>query len=425
MEANQLLDLVKRYNENREYITNEETAKMALVVPFIRLLGYDPNIPKEVRLEYAAEFTQGDGKRLQDRMDFAIFDQTGSKPLMVIETKPLGTDLMAKSQQLARYIAQMADLHFGIITDGCHYLFFGDLENPNQMDREPFFSFSLEDTKTDWSKVAKFLSKFSRESFNAETLVTDAENSRYRQAMIDRLSAALRDPAGNEGFMRWLTEEVYKGKRTGAVMTRLGEVAKEAIEPALLRVMGDDFLEKLKERIQRLRETGETTGETAANVVKPDSAKPFEEAKGNAAEDKQRMAIETTQEELDFFGLIRDICVKGGATPEEILYRDTTAYFNISYRKPTKWFLRFFSNAKRKSIVTWVPAEEAKQLVSGFTIEEAPVAFGISRVYIESIAQAWALKSLVLRSLELSKASKDEVPNETAAPPKEVPPASA
>jgi hypothetical protein len=66
--------------------------------------------------------------------------------------------------------------------------------------------------------------------------------------------------------------------------------------------------------------------------------------------------------------------------------------------------------------ITWVPAEEAKQLVSGFTIEEAPVAFGISRVYIESIAQAWA---------ELSKASKDEVPNETAAPPKEVPPASA
>ncbi|MBU0756085.1 MAG: type I restriction enzyme HsdR N-terminal domain-containing protein, partial [Planctomycetes bacterium] len=181
MDANQLLDLVKRYRENKGFITNEETAKMALVVPFLRHMGYDPNQPREVRLEYTAEFTQGDGKRLPDRMDFAIFDKNGSKPLMVIETKPLGTDLKSKTQQLARYIAQMPNLQFGIITDGCHYHFFGDLENPNQMDQDPFFSFALDDPKTDWEKVAKFLSKFSRDSFNAETLVTDAENSRYRQ----------------------------------------------------------------------------------------------------------------------------------------------------------------------------------------------------------------------------------------------------
>ena len=159
MDAEKLQDLVERYHENQDFITNEEQAKMALVVPFIRCLGYDPNNPREVRLEYRAEFTQADGKRLPDRMDFAIFDSAGKKPLMVVETKPLGTDLQAKSQQLARYLAQMADLHFGIITDGCHYLFFGDLEAPNQMDREPFFSFSLDDTSTDWAKVAKFLLK--------------------------------------------------------------------------------------------------------------------------------------------------------------------------------------------------------------------------------------------------------------------------
>lgn len=408
MEANQLLELVKRYQENREFITNEETAKMALVVPFIRLLGYDPNTPREVRLEYAAEFTQGDGKRLPDRMDFAIFDQTGTKPLMVIETKPLGTDLQAKAQQLARYIAQMADLHFGIITDGCHYLFFGDLENPNQMDREPFFSFSLEDTKTDWTKVAKFLTKFSRESFNADTLITDAENSRYRQAMINRLAIALKSPAEDEGFMRWLTEEVYKGKRTVAVMNRLGEVAREAIEPALLRVMGDDFLDKLKARIHRLREAGDEPAEGTQNVIKPDAAKPAEEKKEPQSEEKPRAAIETTQEELDLYGLVRDICGKNGINPEEILHRDTANYFNISYRKPTKWFLRLFSSGKRKSVVTWVPAEDAKRLVSGFVVEEAPAAFGASRVYIDNVAQMWALTSLILRSLELSKASKDE-----------------
>ncbi len=62
MDANQLKDLVQRYESSKDYIENEEAAKMGLVVPFIRLLGYDPNMPKEVRPEYAAPFLQGDGK---------------------------------------------------------------------------------------------------------------------------------------------------------------------------------------------------------------------------------------------------------------------------------------------------------------------------------------------------------------------------
>ena len=93
MDANQLMELVQRFKDNRNFITNEETAKMALVMPFIRLLGYDPNNPKEVRPEFCAEFVQGDGKKYADRMDFAIFDMNGLKPLMVVETRTIrGTE---------------------------------------------------------------------------------------------------------------------------------------------------------------------------------------------------------------------------------------------------------------------------------------------------------------------------------------------
>ncbi|QDE93283.1 restriction endonuclease [Myxococcus xanthus] len=416
MDANHLLELVKRYQDNKAFISNEETAKIALVVPFIRSLGYDPSVPREVRLEYTADFVQGDGKKLPDRMDFAIFDQTGTKPLIVIETKPLGTDLKSRAQQLARYLSQLPELHFGIITDGCHYLFFGDLENPNVMDPEPFFTFSLEDTKSDWVKVAKFLSKFSREAFNATTLITDAENSRYRQGMIDKLASALKAPGEHEAFLKWLTEDIYKGKRTTAVMERLADVAKEAIEPTLLRVMGDDFLNKLKERIQRLNEGAEpAVAQEGANGVKPDSARPFE-ADGRAAPDeKGRAAVETTETELEFFGVVRDICVKNGAAAEDILYRDTASYFNVSFKRPTKWFARFFSNGKRKSIVTWVPVDEARAIAAGFEVEAAPAGLGTSRVFIESVPQVWALKALVTRSLELSKTVRDESPSPDAA----------
>lgn len=271
MNQEQLIKLAKNYKDHKEFITNEETAKMSLVVPFIRLLGYDPNSPREVRLEYAAEFTQGDGKRLQDRMDFAIFDKSGSKPLMVIETKPLNTDLKSKSPQLARYIAQLPELHFGILTDGCSYQFYGDLESPNIMDSEPFFTFSLDDSKIDWNMVASFLTKFSRDAFNAETLVTDAENSRYRQAMVEKLVCVLRAPSKDEDFMKWLATDIYPGKRTAAVMARMGELAQEAIEPALLRVMGDEFVEQLKERIhaaqQKQPESLEPQNDTIKSVL--------------------------------------------------------------------------------------------------------------------------------------------------------------
>jgi predicted type IV restriction endonuclease len=50
MEANQLVELVKRYQENRPFITNEEIAKVALVVPFIRLLGTDSRHNGKVRM---------------------------------------------------------------------------------------------------------------------------------------------------------------------------------------------------------------------------------------------------------------------------------------------------------------------------------------------------------------------------------------
>ena len=145
----------------------------------------------------------------------------------------------------------MPGLHFGVISDGCHYQFFGDLENQNKMDDAPFFTFSLDDPKTDWDKVAKFLTKFSWESFNAETLITEAENARYRQEMIDKLVKALKSPKDDEAFMQWLTADLYKGKRTVAVMVRLGEVARDSIEPTLLRVMSNEFIERLREGLQR------------------------------------------------------------------------------------------------------------------------------------------------------------------------------
>ncbi len=403
MDVSQLQELVQRYHDNRKFITNEETTKMALIVPFIRALGYDPNVPKEVRLEYSADFTQGDGKRHQDRMDFAIFDSSGQKPLIVIEAKPLGTDLQSKSQQLARYIAQMPDLRFGIITDGCHYLFYGDLENRNQMDKKHFFNFSLDDPKLDFTAVAKELSKYSRDAFNAETLITEAENSRYRQAMIDSISRALKNPSDEDGFLKWLVANVYKGSRTASIMKRMGKIAKEAIKPSLMRVMSNDFIEELKAGLQRSIEAEEKVEQKTKVEDFTQGEPPAEEAPS----EEKKSKIETTQEELEFYEAVKDICAKEGVNPEEIVYKDTVNYFNVSYQHKTKWFVRYFGDARRKCVVTWVPTEEAKLLCQDFEVEDAPAGFGVSRVYIDDIAKVWTIKSLITRSLEITRKLKD------------------
>ncbi len=410
MDANQLKNLSKFYETNKGYIENEEAAKMGLVVPFIRLLGYDPNLPKEVRPEYCAPFVQGDGKRQPDRMDYAIFDSTGTKPLMVFETKALGTDLASRSNQLARYIAQMPGLHFGVITDGCHYQFFGDLENQNKMDDAPFFTFSLDDPKTDWDKVAKFLTKFSRESFNAETLITEAENARYRQEMIDKLVKALKSPKDDEAFMQWLTADLYKGKRTVAVMVRLGEVARDSIEPTLLRVMSNEFIERLREGLQR---TLDGDKEKSASHPAPSAGPAPKIDTGGRSEAGTDLPLEIAGEKLEFHQMVRDFCVEAGAPAGAILAKDTTYYFNVSYGRPTFWFVRLFADSKRKNITTLVPVDEAVTLAKGFEIEQAPEAFGASRIFIRDLAQVRDLKFVIARSLgilQAQKAGSDVVP---------------
>ena len=249
MDAKLLRDLARRYHENREFITNEEMTKQSLIVPFIIGLGYDPSNPREVRLEYTAEFTVNDGKRSPDRMDYAIFSMAAQVPILVIEAKPLGSDVRARSPQLARYMSQLPLLRFGIITDGCDYLFFSDLAQSNVMDDSPFFSFSLSDPKLDFDSVAKFLGKFSKDQFRTEKLVKDAQDSTYRQKMIDKLVRALQAPESDEEFVKWLSNGIYQGQRRQAVLERLGRIARESVQPAILRTISDDFLAQLRTRI--------------------------------------------------------------------------------------------------------------------------------------------------------------------------------
>jgi hypothetical protein len=213
-------------------------------------------------------------------------------------------------------------------------------------------------------------------------------------------------PSENKDFMKWLATDIYLGKRTAAVMERMGELAKEAIEPALLRVMGDEFVEQLKERIHAAQQKQPASLEPQNDTIK----KEIVENRVGDNQQKEKKEIVTTEEELRFYDVVKKIVEGSEFDTQKLLYKDTVNYFNVSYEKPTKWFLRFFSDQKRKNIVTMVGLEKARELAQEFEVEEAPKVFGTSRIYIENAEDIGDMKYLVIEGLKFLS-TKDAEPD--------------
>jgi predicted type IV restriction endonuclease len=220
--------------------------------------------------------------------------------------------------------------------------------------------------------------------------------------MIDKLALALRTPEDDEKFVKWLSDGIYQGNRTQSVLDRLTRIAREAIQPAILRIISDDFVSELRNRINDATRPPEPPVVVEPAMV----ATPAFDVAAAGSEPNAAKGIVTTEEELDFHRKVRDVCAKSGESPDCILCRDTVSYFNVSYSTPTKWFVRLFSGNRAKAITTLVPVDEAKKLASGFDVEDAPKAFGISRIYIDTIDQVWGLSAIIVRSLELCKQQK-------------------
>jgi predicted type IV restriction endonuclease len=394
MTGKDLQNLKKIYEEHREFLVNEESIKTSLLLPFIEYLGFNTKNPREVRPEYAASFTRGDGKKNPDRMDYALFnDGNSDDPCIVIEAKAIGVDLKGRAKQLERYVAQIPKLYFGIMTDGINYLFYSKLNNGQILDDEPFFSFSLKDDKSDWDQIAKFLTKFSKEEFDYENLKNDAMNNRYRQEMIIKLSKALTNPLSDSGFMDWLSKDIYKGKRTIEVQNRFGKIAVEAIEPAMSIAMTKDFISKLSKRyddVQLANQDFTSENDNETNVT--------EIADGD--ETKNKPKIETTENELKFREQVIEILRKNNFNIDEIISKDTINYFNMSYQKSSRWFVRYFDSPKRKFITTLLSSEKCKQLVPECEVEDT-TSFGESKIYITDIDQIEKLGKLFIESLNI------------------------
>ena len=200
--------LADRVGVVRGNLHTEEATKNALVMPFIQALGYDVFNP----LEVVPEFTADVGIKKGEKVDYAIVRD--GKPLVLIECKCCGARLDGHGSQLFRYFGTTS-AKLSILTDGVHYRFFTDLEQPNRMDEKPFITLDL--TKLD-EFVVQQLAKITKAGWDLDGMVAAAEMLRDKTRSKAEIAQELAAPS--DDFLAMVVRRIYIGRLTQGVLDK-------------------------------------------------------------------------------------------------------------------------------------------------------------------------------------------------------------
>ena len=299
------MDLIDRMREisnqaprQLDFIKTEEATKNAFVMPFIQALGYNVFDPSEVVPEYTADV----GTKKGEKVDYAIM-QNG-KPIILIEAKSATSDLNDEhASQLFRYFSA-TDVRFGILTNGLQYRFHSDLEKSNHMDEKPFLIIDL--LNFDPRPFAQ-LKKFAKSAFDVDRILSSANELKYKREIRLILESEFNQPSVD--FVRHFTRPVYSGQLRANVIEEFTEIVKQAFR---------EFLnDKIATRLQTAIDSTAGSNEDGAE----DDA---DDADADAVTD----GIDTTQEEIDGFYVVKSI-LRESIDPSRIFMRDVRSYCGI------------------------------------------------------------------------------------------------
>ena len=294
-----LSSLAKRVEQFSETIQTEEAVKTSVVLPFLQALGFDVFNPAEVVPEFTADAVGKKG----EKVDYAI--QIEGEIAILVECKGLSTSLNDKHlSQLFRYFT-VTNARFAVLTNGREYRFFSDLEEPNKLDKRPFFTFDLLDYSA--STVSE-LAKFSKSSFDVENILEQAERLKYVSAIKTLLSGWMDQPP--EGLVKLVGAEVYDG--------RLNANARAMINSGIASAYREIVRDRMRQRLSNALEDNATEDMPST-------------------EDADRDQIVTTDEEREGWLLIKAL-LRGVVGADRIFMRDAKSYCAIllddNNRKP-------------------------------------------------------------------------------------------
>ena len=299
------MDLIDRMREisnqaprRLEHINTEEATKNAFIMPFIQALGYNVFDPTEVVPEYTADV----GTKKGEKVDYAIMQN--DQPIILIEAKSATTDLSEEhASQLFRYFS-VTDARFGILTNGLQYRFHSDLEKSNHMDEKPFLIIDM--LNFDPRPMAQ-LKKFTKSAFDVDRILSSANELKYKREIRLLLDAEFNQPSND--FVRHFTKPVYSGHLRTNVIEEFTEIVKQAFR---------EFLnDKIANRLQSAIDSESGTQELDDNQIEDDMANETE-----------RDGIETTQDEIDGFYVVKSI-LRETVDPSRITMRDVRSYCGI------------------------------------------------------------------------------------------------
>lgn len=316
----EVADLAKRAISAQAVAQTEEATKNAIVMPFLRVLGFDVFDPTQVIPEYVADV----GLKKGEKIDYAV--KIGDRIEYLVEAKSVSVSLRdAQYSQLFRYF-HTCDANIGILTNGLQIWFFTDLEAPNKMDATPFFKFDL--LAYDENDL-KELEKFHKANFSIENIKAAASTLKYLRGAISFIEKQWADP--DEAFVRMVAKDFYDGQLRTPVV--------ESLKPIVRRAFSDLFRQRAKHKIDVAFDGGS------------EEAMP-------SVEDKK---IETTEEEMQGFLIVRAIAAEV-APVSRITLRDAQSYCAIlcddNNRKP---IIRLHFNGKTKFVTVFREGRDAER----------------------------------------------------------------
>ena len=310
--SERIKELESRSRHAMKHALTEEATKTSVILPLIQTLGYDVFNLEEVVPEFIADV----GLKKGEKVDFAL--RIGGKLAVLIEVKPITMSLgAAQFSQLYRYFA-VTEARLAILTNGREVWFFSDVDEPNKMDKKPFFVFDLQ--AYDEKQILEF-AKFAKENFSIDKILETASTIKYRKAAASYIRAQLENP--DDEFTKLIAKQIYEGSLTKGVLEQL----RPSIQASLDEVIRDRIRDKLNVAFR-----------PEPIVIEADVPKSIPNVDSSD--------IVTTQDEIQAFMIVRAIAARV-APIDRVTMRDAKSYCSIfvddNNRKPV---CRLYFNGK-------------------------------------------------------------------------------
>lgn len=322
-----LEQLHQRVDNLKEQIQTEEATKNAFIMPFIQILGYDIFNPIEVIPEFVCDI----GTKKGEKVDYMIMKD--GEPILVMECKHWKENADAHNSQLHRYY-HVSKARFGILTNGIIYNFYTDLEKPNIMDEKPFLTINLDDLKDSSIKV---LEKFTKTSYDLESILDSAESLKYIKAIRKEFEAEINNPS--DEFVKLLVNRFFDRPLTANRLSIFREYTKRALTSSIN--------ESISSRLKSALSINESIHDT----------KTKENGVVDSIDENSEPKVITTEDEIEGFQIVKAI-LREVISADRIAPRDTQSYFGIllddNNRKPLcrlhlnggKKYIELFHNGK-------------------------------------------------------------------------------